>query len=153
MKKLNFRSFTLGILFSATLLTVFAFTQKIDITQRNSKNSTIKAVVGNSVTPTQAAQYRSNFEKNFPQSIKAVNISRQQLDALNQTATALGSNMRNVSGFRLYFGSLTTNPESQIVSLAYSINNNLDQNAPGETLQMADGFDRAYSQQCPPFCD
>jgi len=149
MKKINFSSFIAGIVFSAAILTVFAFTQNHDSKPDQDQNSGVLAAV----TPAQATLYRSNYERNFPQSMKAVNISKQQLDALNQTAAALGEGMQNISGFRLYFGSMTTDPQSAIVSLTYTLNNSTKQNAPGETLQMAEGFSRSFAQQCPPFCD
>jgi hypothetical protein len=149
MKKLNLSSFVVGILFSASIFTIFAFTQNRETVQQQDQNSGTSAAV----TPAQAAQYRANYEANFPQGLRGLNISKQQLEVLNQTATALGEGMRNISGFRLYYGSMTNDPNSQIVSLAYSINNTLQQNPPGQALQMAEGFSRSYAQQCPPFCD
>lgn len=149
MKKQNVNFFIWGFLFSSAVFVAFGF----NMNKQNSREQSGYFSIHSAVTPAQAAQYRANYVANFPQGLQAVNISRQQLEVLNQTATQLGDGMRNVSGFRLYFGSLSADPNSQIVSIAYSINNSLQQNPPGQTVQMAEGFPRSYAQQCPPFCD
>ena len=152
MRKLNFTSFLSGIAFTVIVLTIFAFTNKNE-TVINMGHESVSAPPVSTVTPVTAVQYRNNFKAIYPGAIEAINISTEQLDALNQTVTSLNGDLREVSGFRLYFGSTSNNSSAPTVSIAYIINKQMKQNPPASNLFMAEGFNSAYRQQCPPFCD
>lgn len=152
MKKLNLTSFLSGIGFTVIVLTIFAFTNKNESGKIITENLKAAPPVG-TVSPATAAQYRNNFKTIYPGAIEAVNISVEQLDALNQTVVAMNNDLREVSGFRLYFGATSTGPAAPVVSIAYVINKQLRQNEPASNLLMAEGFNSKYRQQCPPFCD
>lgn len=152
MKKLNFSSFLSGIGFTVIVFTIFAFTNKNESVKTILQNSGSVPVVA-TVTPATAVQYRNNFKSVYPTSIEAVNISVEQLDAINQTVSALNNDLREVSGFRLYFGATSAASSSPVVSIAYVVNKQFKQNEPVSNLFMAEGFNNRYRQQCPPFCD
>ena len=152
MKKLHLTSFLSGISFAIIVLTIFAFTSKHQAGFINLGNTT-SILTGDPLTPATAIQYRNNYKTVYPGAIQAVNISVQQLDAINRTVSAMNSDLTNVSGFRLYYGAETNNPDSKVVSITYPINKELRQETPASGMFMAEGFSSKYNLPCPSFCD
>jgi|GEM_PF-2703581 hypothetical protein len=148
MKNYNPKSFALGIIFTFAIISIFSFTENKNT---SSEAEAIEIVQG--IDPAQALNYRNNYQTLYPSELKGVNISLQQWEAINQLMSSRNNNTSNLSGFRLYYGSTGTNRNSEIVSLAYSINSGMSEDDPGSTVNMAQGFSRSFSQQCPPFCD
>jgi hypothetical protein len=148
---MNPKSFVLGIVFSLFLFSLYSFTDFTHSEVKKDHLENTKAVVP--IDQATAQAYRNNYTSARPGGLEAINVSVEQWQAINQVVAGRNNNLNNISGFRMYFGATSTNPDAPIVSIAYTLNSNLEENPPGQTLSMADGFNRAYSQQCPPFCD
>jgi hypothetical protein len=152
MKKLNLSSFLSGIGLTLIVFSIFAFTKnnEAEIKTDNAINSAPPVVTVSSET---AIQYRNNYKAVNPGSIEGINISLEQLDAINQTISSMNNDLREVSGFRLYFGATSPTSSAPVVSIAYILNKQYKQNPASSNLFMAEGFNNKYKQQCPPFCD
>lgn len=152
MKKLNLNSFLLGIGSTLIVISILSFTNmnETGIKKDEAINSAPPVVT---VTPETAIQYRNNYKVANPGSTEGINISLEQLEAINQTINSMNNDLREVSGFRLYFGATSPTSSSPVVSIAYVINKQYKQNPATANLFMAEGFNNKYRQQCPPFCD
>ena len=151
MKKINYSSFLFGILFSVAAFGIYSFTHIETLTVEN--NNIIEADVVEGISPELAMTYRNNYKTMNPEAIQAINVSVQQWQAINQELSYRNNDLSNVSGFRLYFGLKGLNRDSEMVALNYVINSNLQEDPPGSNVMMAEGFNRSFAQQCPPFCD
>lgn len=151
MSTFNPKSFVYGFVFSVILFALYSFTQSVF--SENRVTTAKNTVSLQPVDPTTALAYRNNYMTLEPNGIAAINISVQQWEAINQVVTQRNNDLTKVSGFRMYYGATSRNPDAEIVSIAYTLNENLEENQPAQSLPMADGFSRSFSQQCPPFCD
>jgi len=151
MKRTNPKSFVTGFVFASLLFVIYSFTNHtLGHENRDSGNSVTEVVP---VSPATAVMYRNNFAEMFPGRPRALNLSVEQWNAMNQSVQSRGNGMSNMSGFRLYFGATSQEPDAALVSIAYTLNNNLQEELPGGNLYMAESLDGRFSQQCPPFCD
>ncbi len=152
MKKLNLSSFLFGIVLTLIVFSILSFTNN-NVAGIKSDEVIKSAPPVVTVTSETAIQYRNNYKAANPGSIEGINISLEQLEAINQTISSMNNDLREVSGFRLYFGATSASPSSPVVSIAYVINKQYKQNPASANLYMAEGFNYKYRQQCPPFCD
>jgi hypothetical protein len=119
---------------------------------RNSGDGEAVTVVGNT-NPKQANELRGFFTSRFPQEIAGINISKQQLDAINSTiTTTLQGKLDTVSGFRLYNGLSNGTATAKLVSIVYPIGTDLRFKSPN-TLFYAEGFNDRFKLPCPDFCN
>jgi len=154
MKNLKPNSFLAGIIFSMVIFLLFAFkfTDDYNYKSLNLKSLPIPPEVVK-IGASEAISYRQNYETLYPDDIKGLNISVEQWKSINETVNDLNNDLKNISGFRLYFGSKTRNPGESKIAVVYTLNNSITENEPAAMVNMAQGFDEKFSQQCPPFCD
>lgn len=152
MKKLNLSSFLSGIVLTLIAFSILSFRNIHESRSNNYKTAKNTPPVV-TVTPETASQYRNYFKTVNPGSLEGINISLEQLDAINQTISSMNNDLREVSGFRLYFGAISPTSSAPVVSIAYVINKQFKQSPPASNLFMAEAFNNKYRQQCPPFCD
>ena len=101
------------------------------------------------------------YSENYKQTIKdtcnfkfGINISKEQYEALDSTATILKrlNKYTEAKGFRLYYGYEEDN-SGIIKSFAFTINNRMQAYSPGGNVLMVDLSDRRFTLPCPRFCD
>lgn len=152
MKLQNYKAFIGGMLFASLLIISFSFYPKAKSESPDPANH-LKIERTIPISPETAQIYRNNYNRLNQGNVTAINFSVEQWQAVNQTVNERGGNLDNVSGFRLYFGNKNSEPGSELVSIVYLLNSQLQEQLPGLMLNAAEGFNAAYNQQCPPFCD
>lgn len=148
MKFTNMKSFFTGAAFATILLVSFSFYSN------SGANDAFGIASQDEISPEQAINYRNNYMAKNPNATAAINISVQQWQALNDVVKKRDGSLRNVAGFRLYFGETSNESDGELVSIPYVINQELEEETPPTSgMPMATGFDSSFTTDCPPFCD
>jgi len=145
MKNQRLLLFLSGMGFSVLLITLFSFVKGPGVPALNGTNA---------IDPQTASTYRQNYlQIRGSQGVTAINLSIQQWEAINQIVNARGGDLSGLSGFRLHFGAKSRDTNAAVVSIAYPINDQLEEIEQPQGMPMAEDFDQRFAQQCPPFCD
>ncbi|MGE5356043.1 MAG: hypothetical protein ACM3PT_07360 [Deltaproteobacteria bacterium] len=81
----------------------------------------------------------------------AINVSKQQYELLRQSVERMTpEELREISGFRLYFG---RGPGNILFSFAYQIDNSFLAVKPRYGVLASNFMPKEYEQECPPFCN
>jgi hypothetical protein len=145
MNKCNFTCLFAGILIGVIVTATTCYFMK------NSSDNGVELVVGTTDSAA-AIQFQNRYKSQFPAEIEGINISKEQLDAINTTISeTYNGNISNISGFRLYNG-ISGGTPSKRLSIVYPIDLNLRKITPSN-LFYASGFNDRYSLPCPRFCD
>lgn len=143
MKKINFSSFILGFGFAVFVLAFTSFTSNREGGNIFSEYFNDGTILG-TVTPTTAEKYISNYKSSHPESLEGVSLTVQQLNAINKTVRDMNGDVRNISGFNLYYGKVTKTENAPVVSIVYTVDKQLNQNIPFASLNMVEVSQLAY---------
>jgi len=151
MRKINFSSFIMGFGFAVFVLAFTSFTNNRQGGNIFSEYFYDGTILG-SVTPTTAEKYISNYKSSHPDALDGISLTIQQLNAINKTVRDMNGDVRNISGFNLYYGKVTKTENAPVVSIVYTVDKQLNQNIPFASLNMVEvnqlAYIRPFAEHC-----
>lgn len=151
MRKINFSSFIMGFGFAVFVMAFASFTNNSDVGSSISEYFYDGTTLG-SVTPPTAEKYKLNYKTSHPDALEGISLTVQQLNAINKTVRDMNGDLRNISGFNLYYGKITKSENAPVVSIVYTVDKQMTQTIPFASLNMVEinqlGYIRPFEEVC-----